>query len=161
MSRDPRPIFIPAWRQFKRMQASACLFALGVYAAAAVHAWRVLPQSGDFKSLFTLLFPAVFLMAVLWTAIVVTPIRRWLKRYTWLSFAAGFGRSPISVLTALGVLALAGAFIYLQIGQAQRGGRYPGGLFSAYGAGIGVLCAQALLALRLEQEPKVRQIIAP
>ena len=142
------------------MQAAACLFAFGVYAAAAVHAWRVLPQSEDFKSLFTLLFPGVYLQVVLWAVLIVTPVRRWLKRYTWLTFAAGFGRSPTSILTALGVLALAGAFIYLQIGEAQRGGRYPGGLFSAYAAGIGVLCAQALLALRLEQEPKIREIIA-
>ena len=141
------------------MQAAACLFGVGVYAAAAVHAWRVLPQGGAFKSLFTLLFPGVFLQAVLWAALVIAPVRRWLKRYTWLTFAAGFGRTPVSVLTALGVLALAGAAIYLQIGQAERGGRYPGGLFSAYAAGVGVLCAQALLAQRLEQEPKVREVI--
>ena len=159
MTRASRPNHIPAWRLFRRMQACACLFATGVYAAAALHAWRVLPQSDGFKQVFTLAFPAVYLMAVLWAALQITPVRRWLKRYTWLSFAAGFGRSPISVLTALGVLALAGAFIYVQIGQAQHGGRYPGGVFAAYAAGIGVLCAQALLALRLEQEPKVREII--
>ena len=141
------------------MQAAGCLFAGGVYALAAVHAWRVLPETAAFKRLFTLGFPALYLMAVLWAALQVAPLRRWLKRYTWLSFAAGFGRTPVSVLTGLGVLALAGVVVYAQIGEAAHGGRYPAGLFSAYAAGIGVLCAQLLLAARLEQEPKVRAII--
>lgn len=154
-----RPVHIPAWRAFRRMQVAACLFAAMVYAAAALHAWRVAPQPPDVKRLFTLVFPAIYLMAALWAPLAITPVRRWLKRYTWLSFAAGFGQTPVSVLTGLGVLALAAGCIYWQIGSARHGGRYPAGLFSAYGAGIGVLCAQALLSLRLEQEPKVREII--
>ena len=159
MSREPRPDHILAWRLFKRMQLSACLFAVGVYAAAALHAWRVAPAAPQVKALFTLVFPAIYFLLVLGVAMTARPVRRGLKRYTWLSFAAGFGQTPVSVLTGLGVLALAAAAIYLQIGRAEHGGRYPGGLFSAYGAGIGVLWAQALLALRLEQEPKVREII--
>ena len=154
-----RPINTPAWRRFKRMQGAACLFAAGVYVAAALHAWRLVAVPVDVKRLFTLVFPAVYFMGALVAPLQITPVRRWLKRYTWLSFAAGFGQTPVSVVTGLGVLAAAAGLIYLQIGSASHGGRYPAGLFSAYAAGVGVLCAQALLAVRLEREPKVRQII--
>jgi len=40
-----------------------------------------------------------------------------------------------------------------------HGGRYPSGVFSGYGAGIGVLYAQALLSIALEREPKIQEII--
>lgn len=156
---DRGPNYTPAWLRFRRMQAAACLFASGVYAAAALHAWRLVPAPMDVKRLFTLVFPAVYFMAALWAPLQIGPVRRWLKRYTWLSFASGFGQTPISVVTGLGVLAFAAGLIYLQIGAAAHGGRYPAGLFSAYAAGVGILCAQALLARRLEREPKVREII--
>lgn len=148
-----------AWRRFKRMQASACAFAALVYAGAAVHAWRVLPGGVDLKRVFVLLCPAVFLLLVLWLTLWAGPLRRRLKRYVWLSFAAGFGQTAASVLTGFGVLALAAGLIWMQINGAAHGGRYPAGAFSALGAGLGVLLAQALLVTALEREPKVRAII--
>jgi len=141
------------------MQGSACLFASLVYAGAVLHAWRVLPGTADLKVAVTLMFPAMFFLAAFVLPLQVPPVRRLLKRYVWMSFVAGFGQSPISVLTGLGLLALAAGFIYLQIAGVAHGGRYPAGVFSGYGAGIGVLFAQALLVYALEREPKIRQII--
>lgn len=153
------PVHTRAWRDFKRMQGAACFFAALVYAAAALHAWRVLPGGADLKRAIILVFPAVYLMGVLVATLQIAWLRRKLKRYVWLSFAAGFGQNWVSVLTGFGVLALAAGFIYLQIHWATHGGRYPAGVFSAYGAGIGVLAAQGLLVFALEREPKVRAII--
>ena len=148
-----------AWRDFKRMQAAAPLFATLLYAAAVVHAWGVIPAGDAAKRAFLLLFPAVYGMAVLVVTLQMQVVRRWLKRYVWLSFASGFGQSPVSVLTGLGVLALAAGLIYRRIGIAAGGGPLPAGPFSALGAGIGVLLAQFLLVTALEREPKIREII--
>ena len=148
-----------AWRRFKQMQASACAFAVLVYAGAAVHAWRVLPGPQSLKTAMILVFPAVFALACFVLPLQVRPVRRLLKRYVWITFSAGFGQTAASVLWGLGLLAVAAVFIYLQIAGVARGGRYPAGVFSGYGAGIGVLFAQALLASALEREPKIRVLI--
>ena len=153
------PLHTRAWRDFKRMQGAACVFAALVYAAAALHAWRVLPVDVDLKRACLLMFPALYAMAVLVGALQIGPLRRRLKRYVWLSFAAGFGQTAVSVLTGFGVLAAAAAMVYLSIHTAANGGRYPAGAFSAFGAGLGVLFAQGLLVFALEREPKVREII--
>lgn len=150
---------IRAWRNFKRMQAAAALFAALVYAGAALHAWQEVPAAASVKRAFLLAFPAVYGMAVLVVTLQLQAARRLLKRYVWLSFAAGFGQSAVSVLTGLGVLAAAAAFIYWRIDAAADGGPYPAGVFSALGAGLGVLCAQVLLVSALEREPKIRAII--
>lgn len=150
---------VRAWRNFKRMQASACLFATLVYAAATLHAWRVLPGDTGLKLAVTLAFPALYFVAALVLPLRIRPLRRLLKRYVWMSFAAGFGQTPVSVLSGLGLLAVAAVFIYLQVAGAAAGGRYPAGVFSGYGAGIGILFAQALLVFALEREPKIRAII--
>ncbi len=148
-----------AWRDFKRMQLAAPLFAALVFAAAVIHAWQAIPAADSVKRAFLLLFPAVYCMAVLVVALQLQVARRALKRYVWLSFAAGFGQSPVSVLTGLGVLAAAAGFIYWRIHAAGGGGPYPAGVFSAFGAGLGVLFAQGLLVSALEREPKIRAII--
>ena len=150
---------VEAWRKFKRMQASACAFASLVYLGAVIHAWRVLPGPTNLKLAVTLAFPAFYFVAALVLPLRVRPIRKALKRYVWMSFAAGFGQTPVSVLSGLGLLAFAAAFIYLQIAGVAHGGRYPAGVFSGYGAGIGILFAQALLVFALEREPKIREII--
>jgi hypothetical protein len=46
--------------------------------------------------------------------------------------------------------------MYWQISRAVPGGLYPAGVFSAYGAGIGILAAQAALVRVLERQPDVR-----
>ena len=148
-----------AWRDFKRMQGAAALFATGVYAAAALHAWEVIPAGAAAKRAFLLVFPVIYGMAVLVVTLQLKVARRWLKRFVWLSFASGFGQTPISVLTGLGVLAVAAGLIYFRIHIAAAGGPLPAGPFSALGAGIGVLLAQFLLVSALEREPKIREII--
>lgn len=150
---------VRAWRNFKRMHASACLFASLIYGAAVLHAWQVLPGAAGMKLVFTLAFPLAYLAATFLAAILIRPVRKWLKHYVWLSFAAGFGQTPISVLSGLGLIAAAAAFIYWQIHGVADGGRYPAAAFSAYGAGIGILFAQTVLVRLLEREPKIRQII--
>lgn len=150
---------VRAWRNFKRMQASACAFASLVYLGAVIHAWRVLPGSSSLKLAVTLAFPAFYFVACLVLPLQIRPVRKVLKRYVWMSFAAGFGQTPGSVISGLGLLAFAAGFIYLQIAGVATGGRYPAGVFSGYGAGIGILFAQALLVFALEREPKIREII--
>ena len=152
-------VHVVAWRNFKRMQATACLFASLVYLGAVLHAWRVLPGTPALKLTFTLGFPAMYLIASFLVPLYVRPVRRWLTHHMWRAFLTGFGQTPISVLTILGFLAGGAFLIYWQINTFDNGGRYPAGLFSAYGAGIGLLFAQALIVLALEREPKVREII--
>ena len=149
----------PAWRNFKRMQDSACVVACLIYAEAGVHAWRVLPGPSQTKLVFTLAAPLIFLSLTLLLPLVLGGLRRLLLRYVWLSFKAGFGQTPVSVVTGLGLLALAAGFIYLQVAGVAHGGRYPAGVFSAYAAGIGILIVQAVLVRSLERDPDIRQQI--
>jgi hypothetical protein len=145
-----------AWRNFKRMQDIAVIGGGLIYAGAVIHAWRVLPGTAQLKAELTLLFPAGFLLLFWLGPLLAPPARRMLERYVWMSFEAGFGQSAVSVMVAVGVLAAAAAFIYLQVAGVAHGGRYPAGVFSGYGAGIGILLAQAIIARRLERHPDVR-----
>lgn len=151
--------FKPSWRNFRRMQLSTLAAAGLIYAGAVLYAWRTLPDGDNLKLHRTILFPAVFLM-LSWSApLLIAPLRRWLSRYVWMSYVAGFGQSVVSVVTGLGLLAGAAAFIYWQVAATQHGGRYPAGVFSGYAAGIGILVAQILILKRLERDPAVRQLI--
>jgi hypothetical protein len=145
-----------AWRNFKRMQDVAVAAGLLIYAGAVVHAWRVLPGAARLKLELTLVFPAGFLLLFWLGPLIVAPAGRMLSRYVWMSFAAGFGQSALSVIVGVGVLVLAAAFIYLQVSGVAHGGRYPAGVFSGYGAGIGILLAQAVIVRRLERRPDVK-----
>ena len=149
----------PAWRAFKRTEDCACAFASLIYIGAVLHAWRVLPGDSSVKLLWILAAPSMFLGISFVLPVVVGPLRRMLVRYVWMSFKAGFGQSPTSILSGLGLLAAAAVFIYLQVSAVQRGGRYPVGVFAGYAAGIGVLFAQALLVRVLERHPEVRPVI--
>jgi hypothetical protein len=148
-----------AWRNFKRMQDVAVTAGLLIYAGAVVHAWRVLPGATGLKSELTLVFPAAFLLLFLLGPLAVGPVRRLLGRYVMMSFDAGFGQTALSVLVGVGVLGLAAAFIYMQVSGVAHGGRYPAGVFSGYGAGIGILLAQAIVARLLEKRPEIRRRI--
>jgi len=145
-----------AWRAFKRTEDCACAFASLIYLAAAIEAWRVLPGSVGLKALVILVAPGAFLVLCLAALLAVAPWRKLLSRFVWLSFTSGFGQSPLSVLSGLAVLVVAAGFIYLQIRGVAHGGRYPAGVFSGYGAGIGVLYAQAILVRTLERDPTLR-----
>jgi hypothetical protein len=151
-----------AWRNFKRMQVSACLFGGLLYALAVVRAYDVLPGVPEQPWLKTFVFviaPALFFAMTLLFVFTATPLRRLLKRYVWLTFAAGFGQTPWSVVGTLAVLGLAAAAIFFQIADHANGGRYPAGIFSAYAAGIALLVAQTLLCKVLERDPDKRRLI--
>lgn len=150
---------VRAWRVFKRMQWSSVAFGVLIYAAVVLHAWSSLDLPDAHKALVMVLFPSVYACACLIVPLAAPMLRRPLKRYVWLSFAAGFGQSARSVLIALGVLAAAAGLIWFQVEGVAEGGRAPSGIFSAFGAGLGVLIAQAVLCLALEREPKVRDVI--
>ena len=145
-----------AWRNFKRVQDGACLVAGLIYAEAAVHAWRVLPGAAQTKLVFFVAAPMIFLALTVLAPLALGGLRRQLRRYVWMSFNAGFGQTPGSIISGLGLLGFAAVFIYLQIGGVAQGGRYPAGVFSGYAAGIGILLVQAVLARTLERDPEFR-----
>ena len=134
------------------MQDSLAAAAGLIYAACVVNAWRVLPGGGALKLQRTLIFPGLFLLASLVAPLAIPFLRKALARHLWVSYRAGFGQSVISVLGGVLVLLVVAGFIVWQVHAAVHGGRYPGGVFSGYGAGIGLLLAQAILVRRLERE---------
>src|SRR6202020_464074 len=134
----------PAWRMFRRMQYSAFAAGALIYAAAAAHAWRVLPGAPAFKLHWMLLYPSLYFLGTLLIPLAAPPLRRMLQAHIWISFRTGFGQSVISVLAVVLVLATAAGFIYADTATAAHNGRFPESAFSAYAAGVGVLLAQAL-----------------
>lgn len=148
-----------AWRNFKRMQLSACLFGALIFALTVVRAFDVLPGDADEKLFVFLIAPIGFFGLTLAASLFASPLRRMLKRYVWITFTAGFGQTPWSVAGVLTVLGVAAWAIFNQIAGFADGGRYPAGIFSAYAAGIGLMAAQALLCRALEREPDVRPLI--
>jgi hypothetical protein len=99
--------FTSAWRNFKRMQdltvAASCL----IYAAAVVDAMRRLPGGQAAVMQRTVLFPAAYLGFSLVILLVVPAARRLLAKYVWLSFRAGFGQTPASVVIGIAALFIA------------------------------------------------------
>jgi hypothetical protein len=122
--------FTRAWLNFKRMQDCAALCATLIYTGAVLHAFQTLPGGTDLKVQRTLFWPGIFLVASLSLPLLIGGLRRLLMRYVWMSFGAGFGQTPMSVLTGIGLLAGAAVFIYWQVADAANGGRYPAGVFS-------------------------------
>jgi len=151
--------FSRAWINFKRMQDVAVAAASLIYAGAVLHAFQTLPGGAGLIAQRTLLWPGLFLFLSLAVPLLVGWMRRRLMKYVWMSFQAGFGQTPSSVLIGVGLLMGAAIFIYWQVAAVQTGGRYPAGVFSGYGAGIGILVAQAVLARTLERLPDVRRVI--
>lgn len=145
-----------AWRNFKRMQFSACLFGGLIYGLTVLRAFSVLPGERGDKLFVFIWAPLGFFVLTLAASLTAAPIRRLLKRYVWITFAAGFGQTPWSVAGVLAVLAVAALAIVSQITGFAEGGRYPAGIFSAYAAGVALMVAQAWLCRSLEREPDVR-----
>lgn len=130
-----------------------------IYAGAALNAWAQLPGHPGLKLGVILAFPLAFLLSTLLVALSVQRVRRALSRYVLMTFVAGFGQKPSSIMIAVGMFCGAGWLIYHQVERAAEGGRYPAGVFSAYGAGIGILIAQAVLARALQRQADVRPLI--
>jgi len=141
------------------MQDSAFVVGALIYAAAAVHAWAVLPGATVFKLQRMVLFPGIYFLATLLIPLAAPPVRRMLRMHLWIAFRTGFGQSVISVLAVVLILASAAAFIILDTAHAAHNGRFPESAFAAYAAGVGVLLAQALLTRRLERDPALRPSI--
>ncbi|MGH7009836.1 MAG: hypothetical protein ACREEX_03270 [Caulobacteraceae bacterium] len=145
-----------SWRLFRRMQDSILAVAVLIYAAAVIHGWRVLPGAGALKADLTLLFPGIFLALSALFVLFVPVLRRALTKHLWISYRTGFGQSVISVLSGIAIIAALAGFIFWQEWTGSHGGRYPGGVFSGYAAGIGLLIAEAILVRRLERDPTLR-----
>lgn len=150
---------IPAWRNFKRTEDLTVATAALIYAGAVVHAFNRLPGETALIAQRTLIWPGIFLTLSLALPLVWGVLRRPLTRYVWMSFKAGFGQTPRSILSGVVLLIAAAAFMYWQIASAANGGRYPAGVFSGYAAGIGILAAQAFLVRVLERHPDVKRQI--
>jgi hypothetical protein len=153
------PSYTRAWRNFKRMQDFTVAVASLIYAGAAVHAVGRLPGGEGLVLRWILLWPALYLLASLLAPLIIPPLRRWLTKYVWMSFQAGFGQTPGSIVTGLILLMGAALFIYWQIASVAATGAYRANVFSAYAAGIGILAAQAVLVRALERIPDVQRLI--
>jgi hypothetical protein len=145
-----------SWRMFRRMQYSAFAAGALIYAAACVHAWRVLPGDAETKLRGIALWPGACFVATLAIPLLAPPVRHMLKTHIWISFRTGFGQSVVSVLAVVLVLATAASFIYFDTARSLHTGRFPQSAFAAYAAGLGVLLAQALLVRLIERDPMLR-----
>jgi hypothetical protein len=130
-----------------------------IYAGAGVLAMDRLHGGEALVLRWIQLWPGLFLAASLLVPLVIGPLRRWLIKYVWMSFQAGFGQTPGSIVTGLMLLLGAALFIYWQIASVAATGTYRANVFSAYAAGIGILAAQAVLVRSLERRPEVREQI--
>jgi hypothetical protein len=148
-----------AWRNFKRMQDLTVAMAGLIYAGAAVRGFERLPGNAAMVLHWILLWPALYLLSSMLAPLAIPPVRRWLAKYVWMSFEAGFGQTPGSVVVGLILLLGAALFIYWQIATVAATGTYRANVFSAYAAGIGILAAQAVLVRFLERIPEVRERI--
>jgi hypothetical protein len=151
--------YTPAWRNFKRMQDFTVAVASLIYAGAAVHAIDRLPGGLALVLRWILLWPAFYMAVSLVAPLIIPPVRRWLTKYVWMSFQAGFGQTPASIVTGVALLMGAALFIYQQVAAVAATGTYRANVFSAYAAGIGILAAQAVLVRALERSPDVRKLI--
>lgn len=146
-----------AWRNFRRMQDLTLGFASLAFAADAILAWPVLPGSVTLKLAVIVGFPAFYLVAVAAAGLLVPPLRRALTRFVWMSFKAGFGQSVLSVLISVAALTLVTFYTWWVSQGAAHGGQYPAGVFSGFGAGIGILVVQTRLTHLLERDPEVQK----
>ena len=151
--------FTPAWRNFKRMQDLTVTAAGLIYAAAVLDALNRLPGGPAMILRWSLLVPAAYLGFSMSLPLLIPTVKRWLAKYVWMSFQAGFGQTPASVVVGVALLLGFGLFIHSEVGSAAKAGQVGVNVFSAYAAGIGILAAQAILVRFLEATPAVRAVI--
>jgi hypothetical protein len=145
-----------SWRLFRRMQFSVLAVGILVYLAASLDAWTVLRGGSAFKWRLTTLVPGAYLILTLAVVLGIGPVRRAVRRHLWISYRTGFGQSPISVIVGLGLLVAVAGLMVWEVHGLARGGPTPGGAFSGYGAGLGLLCAQTALGRSIETDPVLR-----
>jgi hypothetical protein len=139
------------------MQDTVVAVAGLAYGGAAMEAWRALPGAVGVKLTRLALYPGGLLALALIAALLTPILRGALLRHLWISYRTGFGQSVISVLAGVSVfIALAVFSIWPILHGGPIDPRF-GGAFSAYGAGIGVLLAEAILVRRIEADPRMRQ----
>jgi hypothetical protein len=148
--------FSLAWRNFRRMQDLTLGFAALALLADALMAWPVLPGETGLKLAVIVLFPLLYMAAVVACGLLIKPLREFLTRFVWLTYKTGFGQSVISVLLSFAVLIAVAGYTWWVSAGAADGGQYPAGVFSGFGAGIGILIVQSVLTHRLERDPQVR-----
>jgi len=139
------------------MQDTVVAVAGLAYGGAAVEAWRALPGAVGVKLSRLALYPGGLLALSLIAALSAPILRGALLRHLWISYRTGFGQSVISVLAGVGVFIALAVFSIWPILQGGPIDPRFGGAFSAYGAGIGVLVAEAVLVRRIEADPRMRQ----
>jgi len=148
--------FTPAWRNFKRMQDLTVAAASLIYAAGVIDALNRLPGGEAAILRWSLLVPAAYLGFSMGLPLLIPAVKRWLSKYVWMSFQAGFGQTPASVVIGVALLLGFGLFIHEEVARAAKAGHPGVNVFSAYAAGIGILAAQAILVRFLEATPEVR-----
>jgi hypothetical protein len=146
-----------AWRNFRRMQDLTLGFACLAVVADALLAWPVVPGGTGLKLTFIVAFPLFYLGLVAVCGLWVRPLREVITRFVWITFRTGFGQSVISVLIPFAVLSGITAYTWWVSAHAADGGQYPAGVFSGFGAGIGLLIVQAVITHRIERDPVLRQ----
>jgi hypothetical protein len=138
------------------MQFSVLAVGILVYLAASLDAWTVLPGAAAFKWRLTTLIPGAYLILTLAAVLAIGPVRRAVRRHLWISYRTGFGQNAVSVIVGLGLLVAVAGLMVWEVHGLGRGGPSPGGAFSGYGAGLGLLCAQTALGRSLETDPALR-----
>jgi len=152
-------VFVRAWVNFKRMEDMTAAAGILIYAAAAVQGFQELPGGAAVVAQWTVIWPIIWLLFTLGVALLVPALRRSLTRYVWMSFKAGFGQTPGSVVVGVALLMGAALLIYRKMAQIAATGQYATSVFSAYAAGVGLLIAQAALVRALERLPEIRAVI--
>lgn len=152
-------VFVRAWANFRRMEDMTAAAGVLIYAAAAVRGFQELPGGAAVVAQWTVIWPLIWLLFTLGVALLVPAFRRSLTRYVWMSFKAGFGQTPVSVVVGVILLMGAALLIYRKMAQIAATGQYATSVFSAYAAGVGLLIAQAVLVRALERRPEIRAVI--
>jgi hypothetical protein len=145
-----------SWRLFRRMQTTILVVAVLAFGFATIDAWRLLPGDGADKARMALAVPCACMALTFAIVLLIPAPRRVLGRHLLIAYQTGFGQSVISVLTGVAAPILIAGLIVWQAHAQARSARYVAGAFAGYGAGIGLLAAQAVLARRLERDARVR-----
>lgn len=158
------PMFRPmaldiGWQNFRRMQDTVATVAGLAYAGLALEGWRAFHAPETFKLERLVILPGALALCALAGALLIGPLRRALMRHLWVSYRTGFGQTAISVLGGVGVLIVLALLSLWPLLFPDKTGPHLGSGFSAYGAGIGLLWAEAILVRRLEADPVLRSQI--